>query len=299
MPVLNEEAHLEIAVSSVMAQEIDGELELVLALGPSRDGTNEIAKRLKRKFGKRLQLVDTTGLTSNSLNAGIARARFEVVIRVDAHSQLPSGYAALALEILNRTGAANVGGRMVAVGNTDFQKAVAYGYNNRVGLGGGSFHVGGKAGEAETVYLGCFRKASILQVGGFSEKWVRGQDWELNSRLRAAGLKVWFDPRLEVNYFPRNSLQALAKQFFATGIWRGALTRSNPADSAVRYWIPPLLVLGSLTWFPIWVYLTAIVVVAAMAQGLSFPQKLRLLLVLPTMHYCWGAGFWWGLFKGK
>ena len=198
MPVLNEEAYLATAVESVFSQVVPGEMELVVALGPSKDKTDEVAQKLKKKYGAKLQLVHSPGLTSTSLNLAIAKAKYEVVLRVDAHSELSEGYAALAVKLLNETNAANVGGMMVAKGKNDFQSAVAYGYNNKVGLGGGSFHIGGEAGPADTVYLGVFRKSAIEQVGGFSEAWVRGQDWELNQRLRKAGLIVWFDPRLQV-----------------------------------------------------------------------------------------------------
>lgn len=300
MPVLNEEDYLELAVESVFAQKISGKSELVLALGPSKDKTNEIAESLKKKYKTKLTLVENpTGLTSAGLNAAIAASNFEVVLRVDAHSELSEGYAQLALDVLNETGAANVGGMMIAKGKTDFQRAVAYGYNNRVGLGGGSFHVGGSAGPADTVYLGVFRKSDLNELGGFSTSWVRGQDWELNKRIRQSGKLVWFDPRLKVSYFPRSSWKALAKQFYNTGIWRGALTREDPTEAALRYWIPPLLVLSLLVVFPAWIYLGAIAVVAVSAEKLDAGSKKWLMVVLPTMHISWGLGFWVGLFRGQ
>ena len=46
MPVLNEERDLEAAVAGVLAQDYPGELEVVLAVGPSRDATREIADEL-------------------------------------------------------------------------------------------------------------------------------------------------------------------------------------------------------------------------------------------------------------
>ena len=299
MPVLNEEQYLEAAVKSVFDQDVPGEVELVLALGRSTDATDEVAKKLKKKYGTKLQLVNVVmANTSTQLNAAIEKSKYSVVVRVDAHAELSSGYAAIALSVLESTGAANVGGLMRAVGETDFQSAVAYGYNNRVGVGGGTFHVGAQAGPSESVYLGVFDKEKLLSVGGFDPKWVRGQDWELNQRLRAAGHVVWFDPRLEVVYRPRSSWRALAKQFFKTGIWRGSLTRENPGQSAVRYWVPPMLLLSLVFAFPLWIYLGAIAIVAAIAKDLAANSKLWLMVVLPTMHLCWGAGFWLGLIRG-
>lgn len=299
MPVLNEEKYLEAAVKSVFSQEIPGSMELVLALGPSVDATSVVAKTLAEKYGAKLQLVWVAlANTSAQLNAAIAASSFDVVLRVDAHAELSTDYAKTALEVLNQTGAGNVGGMMQAVGESDFQSAVAYGYNNRIGLGGGAFHVGAKAGPQESVYLGVFDKQKLLAVGGFDSKWVRGQDWELNQRLIAAGHQVWFDPRLQVTYRPRSSWQALAEQFFRTGSWRGSLTRENPGQSAARYWVPPLLVLSLVFVAPFWIYLGVIALAAITAKGVSTGSRLWLVAVLPTMHLAWGAGFWLGLIRG-
>ncbi len=299
MPVRDEEKYLRTAVESVFAQAVPGEMELILSVAPSKDQTMAIAKELQTEFGQKLQIVENPeGITPIALNLAIAKARYEVVLRVDAHSELSDGYASLAVSLLNQTGAANVGGRMVAKGKSDFQLAVAFGYNDRIGLGGGAFHVGGEAGPKETVYLGVFRKSVLDELGGFDPAWVRGQDWELNQRIRKAGYQVWFDPRLQVGYYPRSTWEDLARQFFKTGMWRGALTRNNPADSSVRYWIPPVLVLSLVWGLPLALYLMAIGFYVFTRSGPSNNVKAWLMVVLPTMHFAWGLGFWWGLFRG-
>jgi len=298
MPVRNEEKYLASAVESVFAQAAPGKTELILAIAPSVDRTRAIAEELQSRF-KTLKIVDNpTGDTASGLNLAIAAASYDVIVRVDAHSQLTENYLKTALEVLSETGAANVGGRMHAVGVSPLQQAVAFGYNNRAGLGGGSFHVGGKAGAVETVYLGVFQKSWLQKVGGFDPKWVRGQDWELNQRIRSAGGVVWFDLRLVVDYFPRSSLSALARQFYQTGVWRGALTRQAPFQSSIRYWIPPVFVVAALFGFPLWLYLLFIGLIAFNALELPNGVKLRVLLVLPTMHFSWGIGFWVGLIRG-
>ena len=300
MPVRNEAKHLAQAVDSVLSQKHKGGSELVLALAPSTDSTQDIALQLMLRFKTKLTIVENpAGNTATGLNLAIAAAKFETVIRVDAHSRLSEGYAALAQEVLKDSGAANVGGMMVAEGDNEFQSAVAYCYNNRIGLGGGAFHLGGEAGPVDSVYLGCFQKNWLHKVGGFEPKWVRGQDWELNKRIREAGGTVWFDPRLKVTYYPRDNWAALARQFYNTGIWRGALSREAPSQSAIRYWIPPLLVLSTIFWLPVILYLLVIAFAAMNAGDLKPATRLWLMIVLPTMHYSWGIGFWKGLISKK
>lgn len=310
MPVLNEEKYLESAVRSIFDQkgiEI-GDIEVILALGPSTDDTNRVAESLKSQFPVKT-VENSSGKTPAGLNLAIAEAKNDIVVRVDAHSMLSPDYTSLAISILNETGAANVGGLMKAEGQTPFQKAVAWAYGSRIGLGGGSFHVGGKAGPSDSVYLGVFRAGVLKKLHGFNEEIIRGQDWELNLRIRQAGEVVWFDPRLEVSYFPRAKINKLARQFFDTGAWRAQLTKTHTRSANLRYFAPPLLVLamtfGLLAYFtgvgafigliPTFIYLAFVFLSSLTARNLKIRSRLALLLVLPTMHLSWGSGFLSGL----
>jgi len=311
MPVLNEEKYLEAAVLSILAQDFAGPIEIILALGPSTDATDAIAENLALAYPVNL-VRNPAGTTSAGLNAAIAAATNDVVVRVDAHAKLMPGYTRLAVEILNQSGAANVGGVMKAVGHLPFQSAVAWAYNSPFGLGGGAFHVGGKAGPSDSVYLGVFRRSVLQELGGFDPAVIRGQDWELNLRIRTAGYTVWFDPRLQVEYHPRSSWRRLVRQFYDTGIWRGQLTRRAFGAASLRYFAPPILVLAilaslviSLIGYPI--ALVAPVLYLAVCAGLGVYAGKNvvpggdalMVVVLPTMHLSWGAGFIAGLFAGR
>lgn len=310
IPVLNEEKYLENAIRSIFNQkglEL-ADIEVVLALGPSTDDTNRVAQDLKSKFSVKT-VANPSGKTPVGLNLAIAEAKNDVVVRVDAHSILSPDYTSLALAVLNETGAANVGGIMKAEGRTPFQKAVAWAYRSRIGLGGGSFHVGGNSGPSDSVYLGVFRADILKKLGGFDEKMIRGQDWELNLRIRQSGEVVWFDPRLEVAYFPRAKINNLAKQFFDTGAWRAQLTKAHLASANIRYFAPPALVLaivlglgsvvlgfgGLFGLIPSFTYILFVLLSAVTARALSLTSRFALLLALPTMHLSWGSGFLSGL----
>jgi glycosyltransferase involved in cell wall biosynthesis len=311
MPVLNEEAHLRSAVASIFEQLglVAGKVEVILALGPSKDKTNQIAEELSKKYPVQL-VLNPTGKTPAGLNLAIAKAKNDVVIRVDAHSVLSPDYSINAVKILSETGAGNVGGLMKAEGVTPFQKAVAWAYGSRFGLGGGTYHVGGDAGPSDSVYLGVFRRDVLTKLGGFDEKMIRGQDWELNLRIRESGEQVWFDPSLVVTYFPRSTWRKLTKQFFDTGAWRALLTKSHPNKANLRYFAPPALVLASfmglllsifgfggvIGLLPLISYALAVILISVTAKGLSWKAKLSLMVTLPTMHFSWGTGFLAGLF---
>ncbi len=316
MPVLNEADYLEPAVRSVLAQDLDEPFELVLALGPSTDGTTALAHELARQ-DERVRIVDNPRADIPvGLNLAIRSGRFATIVRVDAHSELDTTYARAAMATLERVGAANVGGVMRAAGRTPFQRAVARAYNSRIGLGGGAYHGGQVEGPAESAYLGVMRRAVLEEVGLFDETIRRGEDWELNLRIRKAGYRVWFDPALAVTYWPRESWARLARQFLATGTWRGELVHRYGASNSPRYFAPGALVLTTigavisgiarmtgllrgrparvlgLLWVPVLAY-AAIIVGAAAGRwgGHTVRDKLWTAAVLPTMHLAWGTGF--------
>lgn len=323
MPVYNEAAYIDEAIDSVLAQTYEGERELVVVLGPSTDGTTERVTA-RAAADPRISVVTNDALSIPlSLNLGIRAAAHDVIVRVDAHTELPADYTALGVATLQRTAAASVGGLMVATGRTRLQSAVARAYNSRLGLGGGAYHGGASEGPAESAYLGIMRRGPLVSVGLYDEGLKRGEDWELNFRLREAGHLVWLDPALRVVYWPRDTWGKLARQFTATGIWRGELVRRLGGRNSLRYFAPPALVLASalslvllvleltglVTGMSAWllsvVYLGPVLYAAlliallfAPSSGERLADRATFARVIAVMHFSWGAGFLRGLLLG-
>jgi glycosyltransferase involved in cell wall biosynthesis len=302
LPVLNEEAHLEGAVNSILSQKYLGHIEVILAVGPSHDRTHEIAIRLADVDSRVVVVENKSGRTAAGLNLALQKSASPVVVRVDGHAQIPDNYLALVVEILNATGAVNVGGVMAAVGTTPFEKAVAGAMRSSLGVGSSRFHTGGEAGVVDTVYLGAFRREALVAIGGFDERFTRAQDWELNFRLRENGGIVYFDPRLHVTYRPRSTVKALAKQYFEYGRWRRVVSRRHSGTINYRYLAPPVALAGFLFSIIVGILINPIlllpaaiyilfITLASLKIGNSLKERALLLIVLPTMHFSWGAGF--------
>jgi succinoglycan biosynthesis protein ExoA len=302
LPILNETRDLRDCISAILQQNYAGELEVILALGPSTDNTNQIASEIAQS-DSRIKLVDNpTGKTATALNLAIAAASFEIICRIDGHAEISDSYIKTAVEIMQQTGAVNVGGLMQATARNGFQSVVATAMRSRIGVGASKFHTGGEAGAADTVYLGTFKKSAILQAGGFDEKYIRAQDWELNHRLRLNGGVIWFDPRLIVTYRPRDTFSKLAKQYFEYGRWRRAVSREHKGTVNYRYLAPPIallvnlfslllgITLSSIFFIPILAYLISIIL-SSLVIGKSIYEKVSLPSVLITMHMAWGFGF--------
>jgi len=302
LPILNEERDLNQCITAILQQEYPADIEIILALGPSIDKTTIIAEKLSAA-DKRIKLVNNpSGQTATGLNLAIKMSSYEILCRIDGHSEISSTYIKTAVEIMNNQGAVNVGGLMFADGNKGLQRTIAQAMRSKLGVGSSKFHNGGSAGESETVYLGTFKKSAVIAAGGFDERYIRAQDWELNHRLRKNGGLIWFDPRLVVTYRPRNTFRKLAKQYFQYGRWRRVITRQHQNTVNFRYLAPPIAVLVILLSIffavlidpvfitPIFIYFASLVV-GGIFIGQKITDKLLMPLVLATMHISWGIGF--------
>lgn len=303
MPILNEERHLAESVEAILAQDWDGPLEVVLALGPSTDRTDEVAAQLASKDARVRTVTNPSGRTPEALNAAIGVAAHGVIARVDGHGILSPGYLRAAVAKLAETGAANVGGIMDAEGTTDFERAVACAMKSKIGVGGVKFKQGGAAGPAETVYLGVFRRDWLRRVGGYDRRYIRAQDWELNFRIREQGGVVWFTPDLRVAYRPRGSFRALSRQYRQYGQWRRVVAREHKGSINARYLAPPAALtaitvgaVGGFAWRPLW-GIPALYAAGVAIGGLTISRtesaRTQALTpgVLATMHLSWGWGF--------
>ncbi len=303
MPVLDEERHLAAAVRRVLDQDWPGALDVVLALGPSRDRTDAVATELAASDGRVTLVRNPSGRTPDGLNAAIAASSGDVVVRVDGHSEIPMDYVSRAVAELEATGADNVGGTMDARGVTSFERAVAAAMRSPLGVGASRFHTGGAAAAVDTVYLGAFRRSALERVGGYDPRFTRAQDWELNHRIRASGGTVWFTPDLRVTYRPRATIPSLARQYFQYGQWRRVVVGAHRRTVTARYLAAPAMVVGTtaatvlgLAWRPslaVPVAYGAAVAVGGVVITRGEPLATRLLggPVLATMHWSWGAGF--------
>ena len=311
MPVRNEEPYLADAVRHVLGQDYPGELEVVLAVGPSKDRTQQIAGELARSEPRLTVVGNPTGEIPAGLNLALDAARYDILARMDGHAMMSPGYLRSGVAALTETGAADVGGIMAAEGVTAFQQAVAWGMTSKAGVGAAAWHTAGGAGPADSAYLGIYRRDAIEQAGGWDESMLRAEDWELNYRIRANGGLIWFTPDLRVSYRPRRTVRTLASQYWHYGRWRRVVMRDHPETASFRYLAPPaataLCLLGLLagitglaagwTWLalgfaiPVGYLLGVTAVSVLLSRGEPPAIRLRLPLVLVIMHISWGTGF--------
>jgi glycosyltransferase involved in cell wall biosynthesis len=229
----------------VLAQDYPaGRMEVLVVDGRSTDRTRAIVAELAAIAPRsRVQLLDNPHrIASTALNIGIRAARGEIIARVDGHTILAPDYLRRCVETLVVTGADNVGGLMRPQGHGYAGTCIALATRSRLGIGNSRFHYDERGGEAETVYLGCFRRSIFERVGLFDEGLVRNQDDELNDRIVAAGGRIWLSPHIRSTYVGRSSFRALWRQYYQYGYWKVRVLRRHPGARRLRHLAPAALV---------------------------------------------------------
>lgn len=326
LPLRNEVLSLDGLIESIKRQYRPDmvELEYLLIDGASDDGSADILRFWEaldmESNAVRLRLLHNQRKSvSPALNLGIREARGDVIIRWDAHTEYAPDYIAKCLRVLDATGAWNVGGPARTKAEGYMQRAVAAAYHSPFSVGGARFHDENYEGFVDTVTYGCWRKQTLIDLGGFDEELVRNQDDELNLHIIRAGGTIYQSPEIRSWYKPRKKLTDLFRQYLQYGYWKVRVIRKHRIPASARHLVPVVFVSGLLLGpilgmiFPVLlsVYVVCLMLyavlllsfsaVAARRQGWDLPPVLP--IVFMTYHISYGLGFLAGLldwlFHGK
>lgn len=292
IPVLNEEQHLPALLRSLRAQTYDRIVEVLVIDGGSTDRTRELAKG-----DPQVRLLDNPRrIQAVALNLALAEAQGEVFVRIDGHCEVDPSYVERAVDALQVTGAAMVGGAMRPIASGWLGAGIAAALISPLGAGPARFHIGGDAGWVDTVYLGAFRTALARETGGYAEV-AANEDAEFAYRMGQHG-GIWFDPSILSTYVPRQSVPALGRQFYRYGRSRAVTVRRHPDSLALRQLAAPALVVGLCS--P-WRRMVGAAYGLAWAGAVAHRARRQphatagFALALPVMHLSWGTGFLRGL----
>jgi len=235
----NEIRHIRSFLESLNGQDLDGiDWEVIIADGMSDDGTRQVLETQQQQM-KRTRVIDNPGrIVSTGLNAAIAAARGEIILRMDMHTEYATDYCRRCLEALRLTGADNVGGAARTKASGVRARAIAAAFHSPFSTGGAKFHDENYEGYVDTVTYGCWRKSTLERLGLFDESLVRNQDDELNLRLTRAGGRIWQSAAIVSWYRPRSSISALFRQYFQYGFWKVAVIRKHLLPASWRHLVP-------------------------------------------------------------
>jgi succinoglycan biosynthesis protein ExoA len=316
MPIRNEAGFIPRSLGAVLAQDYPADqMEVLIADGMSTDGTRDVIARLIDAAPKiPVTVVDNPGkIVPTGFNRALARATGDVIMRVDGHTVIAPGYVRECVDALRRSGADNVGGRVEAIGDGWFGRAVALATSSRFGVGGARWHYSDREEWVDTVPMGAWPRSVFERIGPFDEEQVRNQDDEFNYRLLSRGGKILLSPRIKLLQHNRSTLRSLWRQYYQYGVWKVRVMQKHPRQMRPRQFVPPVfvavlavsLLLAPVSTFGSWVLgltataYTAANLVASFWTGRKGSWLAMSLLpaAFATLHVAYGLGFVVGLVR--
>lgn len=313
IPVYNEEKYIDDCVASMLEQDYPKDaMEWFFVDGMSKDATKQILKKYQSSYPSLIHILDNPNKTvPYAMNLGIRASKGEYIIRLDAHAEYASDYFSKCVQVLQRTGADNVGGVMETKARTKTGKVIAKMLSSKFGVGDSQFRTNGKDGYVDTVPFGAFRRDVFEKVGLYDERLTRNQDSELNYRIIHGGGKIFLSHEIRLAYYCRDSVKGIVKMAEMNGKWNIITSKLCPGSMRLRHFVPCLFVLSllglpvlGLLWNGFW-WLLAAELAAYFTLDVLFSAKIsksaqefiEMLGMFPAFHISYGWGSVVGICK--
>ncbi len=317
LAVRNEAEHLDECLNSIVTLDYPNELlEIIVVDGQSTDGTIEKLKAWRQRES-RLRVYDNPQrLTAAGMNIALAHASHDLCLWTSGHALLGPNHLRDAIETLESTGAAAVGGVLRTEGTTTIGRINAAVLSHRFGVGNAPHRVATKSGWTPTVTMALYKKSAIVEAGGFNESLPRNQDNDLHERLNRLGHLSYLDVRIQPVYLCRNTLTGLLRQAWKNGYWNIMMTRMGHGGLSIRHFVP-LVFAGSVLLtalaglaVPSLLYLAVLIVATHLLCAIAFSiiaaiqrklwwQWLALPLWFTLLHWSYGLASWRALVDRK
>jgi glycosyltransferase involved in cell wall biosynthesis len=303
VPARNEAAFIGSCLDSITRQS-HRNLEILVVDGASKDDTRAVVNQ-RASSDPRIRLLDNPmQVIPFALNIGLREARGTWLVRVDAHSSVPETYVERIVAYLTAMEWGGVGGRKDGVGLTPAGRAIAAAMSSPFAVGNSTYHYGTKMQVVDHLPFGGYSTAMLRALGGWDERILTNEDFEMDFRIRESGRRLLFDPEIRIEWICRQSVKDLLHQYVRYGKGKSRVAALHPRSVAIRHTLPPLLLLwlaAAVALLPFRPLLAAIAIApylaVVIAGTISVGRRLRmneivyLPLIFPAMHLGWGYGF--------
>jgi cellulose synthase/poly-beta-1,6-N-acetylglucosamine synthase-like glycosyltransferase len=307
--IRNEEKFIEECVESLLDLDYPKDsYEIIIVDGMSTDKTRDIVQKYPIKL-----LLNERKNVAAARNLGVKNARGELVAFTDGDCKVDSQWLkTLVREMEDSPEDVVCFGGPNLIFDTDpvFGRVVGYAQESFLGSGGSAQsknstkkHYVGSLPNCNAMY----KKAAIQEVGGFDERFVVGQDGDLNYRIGKKGNKFLYIPNAQVLHHRRGTLKSFSVRMFKYGMWMAELFKKHgefvrwyaflPSIAivfavalliaSIKYSTPSLLLLALTAVYFILVFVTSIQV----AYKMKSKYGLFALFVIPVQHIAYGLGF--------
>ncbi len=285
--VRNEEGYIHRCLDSLIDQDLPHDkYEIIVIDGLSDDKTAELVDIYQRKFPNLVRACDNPKrIQAAGRNIGIKIAKSKVVLIFSGHVYADSQFLSTLIKALNSAPnlVAGVGGIHIPPEDESFfGKAMSDVQMSFLGGGGTSYRQHHKLTYVDTVAFCAYKKNIVESVGLHDENFDKGEDFELNYRIRKAGFKLMVCPQAISYYYRKHrSLKSFLQLMISYGIWRTLVTKKHPDSFKIQFAMP-IIIISALAFLPVMMLLSPL-----LADVIFTGLTLYLIAILTSsLHLC-------------
>ena len=312
IPCYNEEDHISFCLDSILDQDYNIDLiEIIIVDGLSTDRTPQIINQYQKDYPNIKHFSNPDRKTPKALNIGIMNSSFDVVVILGAHTALDKNFIYYNNKFLIEKNVQVSGGTQINKGTNFVQKAIGITMEVPFAMASASYRWSKKEQFVDTVVYAAYKRDLFEKIGYFEEDFSISEDAEINWRIRQAGYKIFYSPRIKSYYYPRKSVFKFIKQMFRYGILRVNVLKKHLDSIKIVHLVPPifvisiillaLLALGNIIESKILIFFLLFYFFVNLLFSV-FTLSSKKILFLPIvpfltflMHFFWGLGFLIGL----
>lgn len=307
--IRNEEKFIEECIESLLKLDYPQDsYEIIIVDGMSTDRTREIVQKYPVKL-----LLNERKNVAAARNLGVENARGDLVAFTDGDCKVdPSWLNILVKELQNAPDDVVCLGGPNLIFDTDpvFGRVVGYSQETFLGSGGSAQSKNSTKKHYVSSLPNCnamYKKRAIQEVGSFDERFIVGQDGDLNYRINKRGHKFLYIPEAQVMHHRRGTLKSFSVRMFKYGMWMAELFKKHGEFVRWYAFLPSfailfvlILLVASIIYFPPMLFLFVLIAVyftLVLITSIQVTYKMRskyglfAMLVIPIQHVTYGLGF--------
>lgn len=239
---LNEEKTLPKLFEKLNEQDYDhSKIELILIDSMSTDGTKRVMQEYKQNADFfDVKIIDNPDvILAFGCNKLVKNSIGEVIIRIDAHAEIPSDFITKNIELI-KSGEKVCGGRRpnILAEYSEFGEMLLVAESTAFGSSIAKYRNGNKKQYVDSLFHAAVKREVYEDIGLFNTNLHRTEDNEIFYRMKKAGYKICMDPDIISYQHVRSSLKKMLKQKYSNGYWCGLTFGVCPKCLKIYHFVP-------------------------------------------------------------
>jgi len=251
--VRNELTHIEECLQSVFNQDYSEPYEVIVVDGMSIDGTYEHLKKLQKKYNFKIYQNPVLNAAAGR-NTGINHSKGKYIAFIDGDAIAYKDWLSQIKKMFEKHDATGIGGPdLLPKNSTSRSKMIGQVMTSPVARGGKLNPSTQHSLMEEEKFVDhiptcnlCLKREIFDKVGMFDEKFVKGQDLELNYRIRKNGFKLLYSPIVRVTHHRKHHTKDFTQQIYKWSKAKVAIIKKHGMNGLVShiYLWPIYFILG-------------------------------------------------------